>query len=1020
MSRKKRGQGNEDEQFGLVSEKDREKKKRSPSVVNDRKVNKNTEAATCLINAEIDLEIMTAEERRKQVEEWILNSEFSSFAPEMEKLFIAATRKVDLKGKDLPPETEWGLSTADAERCLTDVVRTEKFRQALKETIKAGDTVIEANVNSGDTVVEAGAGTGILAMMAAVMGARKVYAVEINPQTVKACRAFLEYCGFNQDIVEVIETDATTCDLPEQVDVILSENMYTGLFVEPQVQIINNLRRFLKPGGKIVPEKFSSYLELVEAPNLDQSTTVRNEAGIPLKSATTRAQFDVVNFVCDENLERQGMVIIRATSDTVVEAMNVSSVIDLSAHSRIDSNTCDFLGQDELVRLAAPVRLKAGELYQININYRAGCKPQDIKLTIEPAKKLRLAAAVTEEDKKAEDKKRIELETDLRAIESKIIDIDPNLIPPDEEELKKILGKIEILANNLSEAKNQGLFELFELSGFYNSLEGLFGKFKQLPLGYVDGIADRLKTVEQVLSLETKQREIEAVFDDTLESIYDLNPADQDIDLEKIKQEAPLCAAKIMKCADVLFDYSVGGTFRIDEFYSFVEKLQTYHAALQKFVVGQNVEVSEEYQSLMLNLQKQLARHMENLKDVPQILSGKIKNAMSFAEYNELSIRMTDLYVQYLKAREDNPEAVVNKKEDNNPNKYVFCEEATTKGGKRFMVELKMKKGCEFARCSNCCFATEAAVHQNINAGHISKQMDAALKDGQLSSKEGNGGLEWDRPDKADVYKFELLTPGSFFNDNEVPRDVRTKVFERLSKLPFTKIMVESRIEYLDEKEILRLKKILRPDQKLQIAIGLESANNIIREIVINKGYTLSEFEKTAEMLATNDIDLQAYSIIKPALLTEKQAQEDTIHTGQYLAQLARKIKEKTGKSEFEITLKLEQAFIQDGGFLDHLHKNGSYETPWSFTTAEIVSRMCSEGINQDIYIQIGTTNDFPPPTTVAQNRKLNNEYCPSTEEVNKALQEFNIDNDGEKFKKRIKEIQRQYPETYTVWQGLG
>jgi len=997
----------------------REKPKLKPGSRN-KQAEQEKQAAACLVDAEIDFETMTSEERRHHIQKLVANSDFAGFAPEMQNLFLAATKKLNLGNKERAPQTEWGLSTADAERCLTDIVRTEKFRQALKETIKAGDTVVEANANTGDTIVEAGAGTGILAMMAAAIGARKVYAVEINPQTVKTCRAFLEYCGFDQNVVEVIEGDATKCDLPEQADIIVSENMYTGLFAEPQMQIINNLRRFLKPGGKIIPEKFSSYLELVEAPGLTEKSVVRNEARILLKPATTRAQFDVVNFGRDEEVSRQGIVIIRATDDATIEAINVSSVIDLTSQTRINSNTCDFLGQDELVRLATPMLLKAGELYQVEIEYAAGCKPKDIKIKIEPAKKLRLDAAVPEKIKKDEDKKRVEFEANLAAIESNILDVDPDLIPPDDEQLKKILSRIEATSESLRQAKVSGLFELFELSNFYDRLEKLFGQFGRLPLGYVEGIEERMKKVAEILELEKKQREIEAIFDDTIESISDLNPADEDIDLEKIKKDAPICAAKIMKSAKVLFDYKVGGTFRIDEFYTYVEKLQIYHAALKKIIVGQNIEIGEEFEQLMINLQRELNRHTENLRGVPELLTGNVKDIMNFDEYNELSIKMTDLYVQYLKAREGNNNAIVNKKEKPaDLNKYVSCQEATAKDGRRLMIEFKGRKGCEFGRCSNCCFATENATNEKVKTSHISKQFETALRDSSLSvEKSEDGRLQW-AGDKKDIYKFDILTPGSFLNDNEMPKNARTEIFKKLAGLPFTQIMFESRIEYLDEAEIIRLKGLLRPDQKLQVAIGLETANNIIREVIINKGYTLSEFEKAIEMLAANGVGVQAYSIIKPALLSEKQAQEDSIKTAQYLADLAEKTREKTNRDNFEMTFKLEQAFIQDGGFLDFLHRQGKYETPWTFTTAEIVKKLCDDGLDKKLNIQIGTSHDYPPPTTAAQNRKSDGKYCPSTEQVDGALQEFNINNDNARFKKRLLEIQKQYPETFASWQAL-
>lgn len=79
-------------------------------------------------------------------------------------------------------------------------------------------------------VLDVGCGTGILSMFAAKYGqAKKVYAVEASDIANKA-RALVEHNGLDK-VVEVFEGQIETLDLPEKVDIIISEWMGTLLLV---------------------------------------------------------------------------------------------------------------------------------------------------------------------------------------------------------------------------------------------------------------------------------------------------------------------------------------------------------------------------------------------------------------------------------------------------------------------------------------------------------------------------------------------------------------------------------------------------------------------------------------------------------------------------------------------------------------------------------------------------------------------------------------------------------------------
>jgi phospholipid N-methyltransferase len=141
--------------------------------------------------------------------------------------------------------------------CLVDRKRTLAFRRA-----------IDAVVRPGDTVVEVGAGTGILSLFAAAAGAAKVYAVEIDHVLARSLRETV-LANDLADVIEVVEADALTADLPPDVDVVIGELIETGLLDEMQVAVMNGLRARGVIGARtrLVPESYQTCLQLAATDN---------------------------------------------------------------------------------------------------------------------------------------------------------------------------------------------------------------------------------------------------------------------------------------------------------------------------------------------------------------------------------------------------------------------------------------------------------------------------------------------------------------------------------------------------------------------------------------------------------------------------------------------------------------------------------------------------------------------------------------------------------------------------------
>lgn len=99
-------------------------------------------------------------------------------------------------------------------------------------------------------VVDIGTGTGILSVLAARAGAKKIYAVEVDPG--RAAYAQNMFAKLNlSDKIEVVCADFLQTQLP--ADIYVSETINTQIFGENILALANHARQF---GGKFIPSLF--------------------------------------------------------------------------------------------------------------------------------------------------------------------------------------------------------------------------------------------------------------------------------------------------------------------------------------------------------------------------------------------------------------------------------------------------------------------------------------------------------------------------------------------------------------------------------------------------------------------------------------------------------------------------------------------------------------------------------------------------------------------------------------------
>ncbi len=137
---------------------------------------------------------------------------------------------------------------------IADTVRMEAYAAALKAAVRPGGVVLDI-----------GTGTGMMALLACRLGARRVYALEPS-EAIHLARQAARDSGMD-DRIEFIQALSTEVTLPERADVIVSDLRTVLPPFQSHVAAIADAReRLLAPGGVLIPRADVLCAAPVEAP----------------------------------------------------------------------------------------------------------------------------------------------------------------------------------------------------------------------------------------------------------------------------------------------------------------------------------------------------------------------------------------------------------------------------------------------------------------------------------------------------------------------------------------------------------------------------------------------------------------------------------------------------------------------------------------------------------------------------------------------------------------------------------
>ncbi|WP_411150162.1 hypothetical protein [Streptomyces sp. A30] len=130
-----------------------------------------------------------------------------------------------------------------------------------------------------------------------------------------------------------------------------------------------------------------------------------------------------------------------------------------------------------------------------------------------------------------------------------------------------------------------------------------------------------------------------------------------------------------------------------------------------------------------------------------------------------------------------------------------------------------------------------------------------------------------------------LYNDGSFFAPREIPRDVQVEIARLVEAAGVKRLVVESLPQFVTEPVLAPFVQALG-EVDLEIGIGLQSADMLVRETLVNTRISQVSFERALTVMAGQGVDPKIYLMIKPPFLTDSEAVTDVVQSVDYLTGL--------------------------------------------------------------------------------------------------------------------------------------
>ncbi len=298
---------------------------------------------------------------------------------------------------------------------------------------------------------------------------------------------------------------------------------------------------------------------------------------------------------------------------------------------------------------------------------------------------------------------------------------------------------------------------------------------------------------------------------------------------------------------------------------------------------------------------------------------------------------------------------------------WIEDDRLITGPGKALVIILN-SQGCNWGLgvdggCSMCGYSNETSAI-DISADDLIAQVNNTLP--KFSKKE--------------FQSIKIFNSGSFLDTNEIPIEAQTEILGMINEFEsVSEVIIESRPEYVSRKTLKILRKTLGQSKELEIGIGLETSNDLIRINNINKGFLFEDYKNAVKSALSENTRVKTYLLLKPPFLTEKEAIKDTVQSAIDAI--------KTGSRSISIN----PINVQSGTLVYDLWRNGIYRSPWYWTLKTVLLKIWNQIKKQKLTEKVDRI--LSDPSGAGTQRGIHN-CSKCNKDFIKALRNYSVNQD--------------------------
>ena len=218
------------------------------------------------------------------------------------------------------------------------------------------------------------------------------------------------------------------------------------------------------------------------------------------------------------------------------------------------------------------------------------------------------------------------------------------------------------------------------------------------------------------------------------------------------------------------------------------------------------------------------------------------------------------------------------------------------------MVMIMRTNGCVWAKKGGCTMCGyRSASLRDVTVDDLLRQLDQAM-----SRYKGEPFVK-------------IYTSGSFLDDNEVPPEVRGRIFDSFSGC--RRILFESRPEFITRDVLSTVPKTTT------VALGLETSDPVIMEKSIRKGFTPEQSKAAGELIKDCGLSVRSYLLLKPLFMQERAAIDSAVASARFADPISDEIS-------------INPINVQSGTVVERIWKRGDYRPPWIWSLIEVMKQL--------------------------------------------------------------------------------